>query len=515
MRRNARTTTLALVANPFMAMLLAGAVAGHAGEQPARLSAPMTVAQPAEGHPQYFAHAAWSAGAKCWLVVWQDGDPTLDGTGKGPAQNILAARVSVGGKVMDAKPIVVCAARGAQQRPRVASDGGNFLIVWHDLRGGKDWDLYAARVTGDGKVLDKDGELLFGGAHNQCFADVVFGNGNYYVAWLDMRNFPEYRVYGSRIAPDTGKALDGQGVEIVRLLTDEQVEKWRTAPFSPGYNGRGTFNFIRQPGPPTVAADGKSFLVTSLDQVGGKYTPGDCFLRAVDTGTGQPKGAASAMNTMPKVRKSVARLAWQRLSAVATKDRFLLGLGHIECSFGSGPGVFWNTAQCSLDGVPSEENWDVPAFAGQAPGKKGQWRPTFSDVRAADNIPPGYRSFGVRPIVTGLAWDGRRGFMVSERFNHSAATPGDMDVLGFFIDAEGRRLSDPAAGTAVGPDLYNAPKPSQIDRLRVAPIRLADGPATQACPCVASGPEGSFLVVWQEEDADTDSRIVARVVGVK
>jgi len=215
MRALERTIRRMLLALP---LLVASA---PAGEQPARMGEAFAVAAPAENKPQYYARAAWSAGAKCWLVVWQDGVPTDDGTnGEGPAQNVMAVRVAAEGKVLDAKPIAVSAAKGSQLRPAVASDDKGWLVVWHDFRNGKDWDVCGSRVTGDGKVLDQDGALLSGGEHNQCFPDIVFGAGNYYVAWLDMRGWPEYRVYGSRVSPE-GKALDGTGVEMIRVMSDK------------------------------------------------------------------------------------------------------------------------------------------------------------------------------------------------------------------------------------------------------------------------------------------------------
>jgi hypothetical protein len=35
----------------------------------------------------------------------------------------------------------------------------------------------------------------------------------------------------------------------------------------------------------------------------------------------------------------------------------------------------------------------------------------------------------------------------------------------------------------------------------------------QSVPSVAAGPEGSFLVVWQEQPADGNSRIMTRLVS--
>ncbi len=154
---------------------------------------------------------AWSEKARCWLVVWREGElNTLD-------SNIWCARVSADGKTLDAAGVRISAAADAQDLPRVASDGDGFLVVWQDYRNGKDWDVYAARVSAGGKVLDPDGFPVAKGAHNQCLPDVAFAAGNYYIAWMGFEEkVNQYSVFGARVSP-AGKVLDHPAV---RLLSD-------------------------------------------------------------------------------------------------------------------------------------------------------------------------------------------------------------------------------------------------------------------------------------------------------
>src|SRR5690606_6538615 len=117
-------------------------------------------------------HAAH--GKNAFLVVWQSGRTAPGDLTQGLKfhGDIVGIRVGKNGKPLDAKPLVICQAADLQQEPRVAYGNGVFLVIWQDLRNGKDWDVYAARVSDDGKVLDPDGILISGGAHNQALPRV-------------------------------------------------------------------------------------------------------------------------------------------------------------------------------------------------------------------------------------------------------------------------------------------------------------------------------------------------------
>ncbi|MGC4122930.1 MAG: hypothetical protein QM765_51850 [Myxococcales bacterium] len=148
-----------------------------------------------------------AAGGGLYLAVWQEGEAM----GGAKDTSIWAARVGADGKPMDPKGVLVCGVPGFQAYPAVTWTGTHFLVVWQDYRGGKDWDLYAARVTTDGKVLDPGGVALVAVPGNQIYPTVASGGGKTLVVWSDVRetHVPQmYRLYGTFV---TGTAAATAG----------------------------------------------------------------------------------------------------------------------------------------------------------------------------------------------------------------------------------------------------------------------------------------------------------------
>lgn len=217
------------------------------------------VAPQAQGsRQQIWAGAAWCEGAKCWLVAWREGFLNEE------ASQIVCARISSDGKALDPAGIVLTSGKGLKDQPRVASDGKGFLVVWEDMRNGKDWDVYAVRVSGDGKALDKDSVLVSGGEGNQCRPDVIFAKGNYLAAWMSFKN--GYGVYMTRVSP-AGQVLDAAGLELCA--------------FNKGYGMQATF--------PVLATDGENVLATYHPTKIG-YNGNEVTLVTVDAATGRASG---------------------------------------------------------------------------------------------------------------------------------------------------------------------------------------------------------------------------------
>jgi hypothetical protein len=74
---------------------------------------------------------------------------------------------------------------GQQVGGNLAFDGVNYLVVWN--QGGDGLDVYGARVTPAGTVLDPGGIPIATEAGAQAGARVAFDGTNYLVTWADTR----------------------------------------------------------------------------------------------------------------------------------------------------------------------------------------------------------------------------------------------------------------------------------------------------------------------------------------
>jgi hypothetical protein len=149
-----------------------------------------------------------------FLVAWQDerysqyfGD-------------IFGTRVSRTGTVLDPGGIEIARDSNAQWMPAVASDGSGFVVVWEDRRTVDQWDVYGARVTAEGTVLDPDGVLLCEADGDQRYPDVTFGGTDYFAVWQNQPGMTPYDIFGARLTTG-GTVLDPSGIEICLAEYDQ------------------------------------------------------------------------------------------------------------------------------------------------------------------------------------------------------------------------------------------------------------------------------------------------------
>ena len=313
-----------------------------------------------EGADAYKPVAAFGEGV--YLVVWE--------AGRDKGADIVGVRVDKSGKVLDAKPFVISAAKDCQERPRIASDGKDFLVVWQDLRNGKDYDLYAARVTPAGKVLDADGIAISAEAHNQAQAAVCFDGKAFQVLWRDMRDGKDYDVYSGRVSAD-GRPLDGTGGLVMKRLSWIGMNASGIGMPAVGANARGdtiaAATSTRSGG--IIAwnmrggkADGKPVRVQSgarISNLGWEPTfasDGDGFIAAFTTLRGTNKGG--------KVPGS-GLVAFDAAGKPRGKPVALSGKGAAPWSdFVRNPSVAW-------DGTAYVAAWDI--ILGEGNGTTSHW----------------------------------------------------------------------------------------------------------------------------------------------
>ncbi|OJT22395.1 hypothetical protein BO221_21655 [Archangium sp. Cb G35] len=145
---------------------------------------------------------AWSG--REFLVVWQD---QRSGGGE---DDIFGARVTREGSVVDPDGFPISTAPGAQTAPDVAWTGSRFLVVWEDSRAGER-DIFGARVTREGTVVDPDGFPISTAPTEQTQVRIASGGGTTLVVWTDLRT-GRPRIRGARVEGDD--VLDPSGFAV-------------------------------------------------------------------------------------------------------------------------------------------------------------------------------------------------------------------------------------------------------------------------------------------------------------
>ncbi len=152
-----------------------------------------------------------------YLVVWQDERSGND------IYDIYGARVTPSGVVLDTSGFAISITSEDQMCPSVVFDGTNHLVVWHDSRDST-WDIYGARVTRSGTVIDTGGIAISTAVSNQSHPKAAFDRSNYFVTWYDARDYntTNFDIYGTRVTP-SGVVIDTGGIAISTFPAHQQV----------------------------------------------------------------------------------------------------------------------------------------------------------------------------------------------------------------------------------------------------------------------------------------------------
>lgn len=135
-----------------------------------------------------------------YLVVWRN-------------NTLSNANNSIGGRIMNSDGtfatggFTIAEATGRQLRPVVGFDGDTFVVVWDDQRNQGAFfdmrtDIYAARVTTAGVVLDPAGIPIIRGANAEATAAILSSDGASLIAsarFVPTQNLDSYRVGITRL----------------------------------------------------------------------------------------------------------------------------------------------------------------------------------------------------------------------------------------------------------------------------------------------------------------------------
>ncbi len=138
-----------------------------------------------------------------YLVVWTDG--------RSGSQDIYGVRVDTSGTVLDPSGILISPADDDQRCPSIAFDGINYLVAWLDYRSYFGCDIYGARVSPSGTVLEPLGIPVSVADDEQLYPSIAFDGTNYLVVWEDWRSGSD--IYGARVT-SSGRVLDISGIPI-------------------------------------------------------------------------------------------------------------------------------------------------------------------------------------------------------------------------------------------------------------------------------------------------------------
>ena len=448
-----------------------------------------------------------------YLVAWQDA--------RSGAQDVYATRVTPGGRVLETNGLPVVLTSNDQRLPAVASLNGDFLVVWQDGRNGAaNQDIYAARLTGGGRLVETNGFMVSNANNSQSAPAVGVVGNNYVAAWHDFRSGVSLDVYAARITT-TGSVLDANAFVISALANDQ----WHVAMAGNGNtgliswqdgrngtdddifgarinqnglvldpNGIGISQQANAQSHPAAHAFGADFYVTWQDSRSGGSADlyGASVASAngnVGSSTGTLLAAAANDQRFPSlaVTGGQALVVWEDIRNGASTDIF---------------GSRVDATGAPLDGgnllVSTVSNTqETPAVASNGTLYLAVWRDYRSD--SLGDI------YGARVTANGTLLD-PAGFVICNAGNYQltprvASSGGDFLVVwqdfrnGVHDDVLGARVT--SAGAVLDPNS----------------LLLSTALGAQRLPSVAGNTNG-YLVVWQDRRSGSSDDIYGTRVGL-
>jgi hypothetical protein len=147
-----------------------------------------------------------------YLVVWRQAP--------GSRADVYGARVTSSGVVQDTHGIAISTSLREHYTPRVASNGSNYFVVWAEYHPGNGWDIYGTRVTSGGVVQDTSGIAIANYPSEQYDPAVTSNGSEYFVVWTDYREDNNHDIYGARVSGE-GVVLDTSGIGVCTQASNQ------------------------------------------------------------------------------------------------------------------------------------------------------------------------------------------------------------------------------------------------------------------------------------------------------
>jgi Bacterial Ig domain len=152
-----------------------------------------------------------------YFVVWQDArnSPPAGSANQFIRYDVYGARMNRDGVVIDTNGIPISVGTHLHGPPVVAVNRGGYLVAWYDSRNSEgtnfntftNIDIYAARINGQGVLLDPDAVRLTR-APGRHVSPVVASNGtNWLIGWLGLALSNHAAISFSRVSAE-GVVLD-------------------------------------------------------------------------------------------------------------------------------------------------------------------------------------------------------------------------------------------------------------------------------------------------------------------
>ncbi len=161
------------------------------------------------------------------IVVWEDW--------RNENQDIYAQRIDASGKPLwEANGVPVYRGEGDQYDPVLIADGeGGAIFAWWDIST-PDWNIFAQRLSADGKPMWHSGDGAAGAPIPVCTAignqgapvAVSDANGGVFFVWSDYRNDPNFytraQLYAQRINANGDALWAADGIPVCDLQVNQQ-----------------------------------------------------------------------------------------------------------------------------------------------------------------------------------------------------------------------------------------------------------------------------------------------------